>query len=243
MKALLKQSLAAAGLVVQRLPRGVPSGHLLDRDLRLVLGPRTGQVCLDVGANRGGFVDLLCRLLPAPEIHAFEPAPGPFGQLQQRHGVNPAIHLTAAGVGDAPGELTLQIFDNETLNSFLPLAPGARETFGGPRPLREQTVPVVTLDDYAARHQLKEISLLKIDTQGYELHVLRGAAALLRADRIGAVLLELNFMALYQGQAAAPEIIRLLQDHGLPLVDFYEKCRQGSHLGWCTALFTRRAIA
>jgi hypothetical protein len=99
---------------------------------------------------------------------------------------------------------------------------------------------VVRLDDYAGRAGIGRIDLLKIDTQGYERQVLKGAEGLLARNRIDAVLVELNFVPLYEGQVWAHELIGLLQGHSFYLVDFYEKCRLGPFLGWCTALFARR---
>jgi hypothetical protein len=79
--------------------------------------------------------------------------------------------------------------------------------------------------------------LLKIDTQGFDLEVLRGAMETLQSGLVKNVLIELSFMKIYQGQGSIPEIIELLDKQGISLIDFYEKIRQGNKLAWCTALF------
>jgi FkbM family methyltransferase len=239
MKTVLKESLAAAGFVIQRLPAGIPTGVLFERDLALIVGPEPAATCIDVGANHGDFTATLLAVLPAPRIHAFEPAPATFARLSQRYASDSRVKLTQAGLGDKPGDFSLQIFDNGALNSFLPLAAGAAGVFGTAAQGQE-SVPVITLDAYAARQGLGRLDLLKIDTQGFELRVLQGALGLLQAGRIRSVLLELNFMSLYQDQAPPYEVMAFLAKYDLHLVDFYEKCRQGPFLGWCTALFTRR---
>lgn len=243
MKQLAKRLLRLAGYAIQRLPPGLPSGLLLERDLALVSGPAPRPLCLAVGANRGDFVALLLAHLAQPVIHAFEPAPGPFAILRQRHAARPGVTLVPAGVGSVPGELSLHFSDNEALNSFLPFAPEGGRTFGGAAQTGRHTAPVITLDAYAADQALARIDLLKIDTQGFDLQVLRGAQGLLQAGRIRNVLVELNFIPLYEGQAEAADVIAWLRQHHLHLVDYYEKCRQGPLLGWCTALFTLRAPA
>ncbi len=86
-----------------------------------------------------------------------------------------------------------------------------------------------TVDDFLANLGQPEVNLLKIDTQGFDLEVLRGAQQSLAAGRIGAVLVELNFSKLYCDQSAATDIIRFLADHRLQVVDFYEKIRAGAH--------------
>lgn len=211
----------------------------LERDLALVIGQRPHQCCIDVGANDGGTIKLLRRCLVAPCIHAFEPNPAVFAALQANHGMTPDVRLNRAGLGDSPGDLMLQIFTNHALNSFLSLSPDGRtrlESRDQPRTVR---VPVMRLDDYAMIEKLDAIDLLKVDTQGFELHVLRGAEAQFAAGRVRAVLVELNFADLYVGQPKPAEVITFLDERGLRLVDFYEKCRHNPLMGWCTALFTR----
>jgi hypothetical protein len=146
-----------------------------------------------------------------------------------------------AGLGRDYGQIDLNIYDNQALNSFLPISQPGTNILGGPRLLRRIPAPVYSLDGYAASAGLRRLDLLKIDTQGYELEVLQGANRLLAAGCVGTVLIEINFAPLYDRQVWPHEIIRFLHERGLHLVDFYEKCRLNPHLGWCTALFTQRA--
>lgn len=241
LKQLLKNGLASAGFSLGRIPEGVPSGHDLARDLRLVVGGNDGVVCIDAGAHHGEFTSLLLRALNRPVIHAFEPAAEAFEALSLHHRRSPGVTLNHAALSDKAGTLELQTFDNTTLNSFLPLSEKGGGQLGEPRGTGIQTAPATDLVSYAAHNHLAHIQLLKIDTQGYELHVLRGAEPLLAAGRVDSVLAELNFAPLYAGQAAAHEVIAFLDRHGLQLVEFYEKCHRPPHLAWCTALFTRRS--
>lgn len=239
-KKWIKQGLACAGFSLGRIPAGVPSGHDLARDLRLVVGGNDGVVCIDAGAHHGEFTTLLLDTLSRPVIHAFEPAAEAFAVLSRNHRHSPGVTLNHAALSDKAGTLELQTFDNTTLNSFLPLSEKGRGQLGEPRGTGIQTAPATDLVSYATHHNLTNIHLLKIDTQGFELHVLRGAEPLLAAGRVHSVLAELNFAPLYAGQAAAHEVIAFLDRHGLQLVEFYEKCHRAPHLAWCTALFTRR---
>jgi len=239
MKKLLKRLFAQCGFSLHRLPRGLVTGADLARDLRIVVGGRSRPCCIDAGANDGGTINLLRQCLVAPRIHAFEPNPATFAILQANHRATPDVKLNHAGLGDAPGTLTLQVFANHALNSFLPLTSHGRVRLDSNDAPQTVSVPVLRLDDYAAQEKLDDIDLLKVDTQGFELHVFRGAEAKFAARRIRAVLVELNFADLYVGQAAPAEVIAFLHARGLRLVDFYEKCRHNPVLGWCTALFAR----
>jgi FkbM family methyltransferase len=240
MKSHIKRALAWAGWSLNRVPPGIVVGLDLGRELRLVVGGRSGPVCIDAGAHDGHFVDFLREHLRQPVIHAFEPAPEPFARLKARHGSTPGVVLVNAGLGGEPGKIEFNIYDNQTLNSFLPMLPSGTDTLGSPKLVKTLSVPVHSLDTYADTAGLTGIDLLKIDTQGYELQILRGASRLLAGGRVESVLVEINFAPLYDRQVWAHEVIGFLHERGLHLVDFYEKCRLNPHLGWCTALFTRR---
>ena len=241
MKSRIKRYLAALGLGIHRIPKGLPSGHILSRDLALVIGQQPGPVCIDGGAHHGDFTALVLNCLNRPSVHAFEPTPEVFSQLQTRHADSPGVSLFNEGLSDTEGELTLHLSSNAALNSFLPMTSTGANYYGKPHEQGQITARTHTLDRHAEQHQIKRIDLLKIDTQGTELQVLKGAEKLLKAGQIQSVLLEINFGDFYQNQAAAHTVMAYLHDHGMQLVEFYEKCRHGSHLSWCTALFTKRA--
>jgi FkbM family methyltransferase len=237
-KSSIKRVLAKLGWSLHRVPPGVVMGFDIERDLALVLGGRPAPVCIDAGANVGQFIELLRSSLHHPIIHAFEPAPEAFERLRSRCASMSDVRLINAGLGDEASQINFNIYDNHTLNSFLPMSSSGSGTLGGSKLVRSITVPVLRLDDYAASSEIGRIDLLKIDTQGYELRILKGCIGLLGERRIGAILLELNFVPLYDGQVWAHEIIGFLHEHGFGLVDLYEKCRLNPLLGWCTALFT-----
>jgi hypothetical protein len=67
---------------------------------------------------------------------------------------------------------------------------------------------------------------------------LNGAAELFKNGKIGAVLLELNFATLYEGQSDPIAILQFLRTYQMRLVDYYETERiNGKEISWTTALF------
>jgi len=217
------------------VPQNTIGGIELVRDLRLLTAtPR--PLCLDIGANEGQTIDMLSVAWPNATIHAFEPSSTVFSQLRARyHDNNIVLHNVAVGCLAEKREFIN--YAKSDLSSFLELArrPGSR--FGGVRETSRETVDVVTVDEFLVRHSVDNVSLLKTDTQGFDLEVLEGASESLERGLIQNVLVELNFVPLYHGQANAQQITDKLARHGLYLVDYYEKIRQRNTLAWCSALF------
>lgn len=141
------------------------------RYLRSVVQP--GMTIVDVGANVGFLTAILARLTgPAGTVHAFEPLPRTLLMLRAnlwRHEcANTTVHPYA--VADAAGTVEMELDPDG--------ASGAHIGHGFP-------VEAVTLDEALAG---RTIDLLKVDVEGAESMVLRGARALIeRSPRLDAV--------------------------------------------------------
>lgn len=135
-----------------------------------------GDVAFDIGANLGWYSLLLSRLAdPAAAIFAFEPDPDNFRLLRGNLAANGARQVTAvnSAVGAEPGTLTLyQSHErNRGRHSLLPLSESARSV----------AVSVESLAGFWQQQALgtRPIRFVKIDVEGYETFVLRGAGLLL----------------------------------------------------------------
>jgi hypothetical protein len=134
----------------------------------------------------------------------------------------------------------MRIYPRDETNSLLPMSTNATEFVGRAGAVEQRTidVDVTTVDDFCRQEGIEGIDVLKADTQGYELNVLRGASDLMRRNRIGALVLETNFVPHYEGQALFPEIHSHLSDRGFQLVGLYQPSRSHVYsLNWCDALF------
>jgi len=136
-----------------------------------------GNCCIDVGANVGGVCFALAqRVTPKGKVYAFEPGPRYYERLLHNISLNPlyrdCIVAENLGVSDESG--FLQWAEDER--------PRARGNAGivssdGIR------VPVVALDDYIEKHKISKVHFIKIDTEGWEYHVLMGARKTLESQR------------------------------------------------------------
>lgn len=142
------------------------------------------SVVFDAGANVGDWTAEALAINAAAQYHLFEPSPTTFAHLQRR--AFPAnVRLNNIGLGADEGEMDLFIFgDGLGTNSLY----DRRGTDAVER--RRERVRITTLDAYCAGHGIERIDFLKIDVEGHEIQVLRGAAGLFRARRIRIVQFE-----------------------------------------------------
>lgn len=145
-------------------------------DLLLELPLRGGDVVLDVGANIGWFSLLLDRRAPdGVSIYAFEPEPLNFGLLSENLELNGAggVVPIQKAVSDEEGRRSLFVYPdkNRGRHSLAPI-PGAAGSV---------EVPTTTLDRVWRDRGLdgRSVRLLKIDVEGFECAVLRGASEIL----------------------------------------------------------------
>jgi FkbM family methyltransferase len=162
-------------------------------DVQLLLRDVARPVVFDVGGNIGQSVIKFRGLLPGSTIHSFEPSPTVFRQLEENTNGLRRVFAVNAAVGASDGTSVLLENAESGMSSLLEL--GAD---GWGKVLRETPVDVITLDGYCAAHDIDRVALLKIDTQGADLEVLRGSEGLLADHRVRAVFIEVLFSALYE---------------------------------------------
>jgi FkbM family methyltransferase len=176
----------------------------------------TPGTVLDVGASVGQFA-LLARLRwPSARIVSFEPLPAARARYS---GVLDGTDLRPFAVGARPGKATLHVAAADDSSSLLPIGRSQLQAFPGTREVETMEVDVVTIDDEVG-DELPRPWLLKIDVQGYELEVLRGATKSL-ASGVGEVYVECSFAELYEGQPLADEVVAFLLDHGRRLAGVF----------------------
>ena len=148
----------------------------LDVARRLALPETTA---IDVGANVGVYSVVLARAVgPEGRVLAFEPGPENVRRLEEnlaRNGLaNVDVHAVA--LAEEPGELVLRLGSDPAYHS-------TGDVFEGRASGGELRVRARTLDEVWREAGSPEVSVVKIDTEGGELAVLRGARELLRAKR------------------------------------------------------------
>jgi FkbM family methyltransferase len=170
---------------------------------------------LDVGANEGQFAGIARRLFPRANILSFEPLPRCCAALRRNFEDDPDFEAFECALGDESG--TASFFENEFSPSSSLLQMKAAHTSAFPYTARTRPVqvPVRTLDDVLAGRTLRDDLFLKMDVQGYELHVLAGAPRTLPRCRL--VLTEVSLEPLYDGEALARDMVNTMHTAGFRL--------------------------
>lgn len=137
-----------------------------------------GGACLDLGGWHG-FYSGVMALAGASRVFVFEPLPSNCERIRRLIELNPSlpIELIEAAVADRAGTTQFEVMSQESMGKLAD-SPFQRERSG-----RQISVQVVALDELLAEGRISAPSLIKIDVEGGELLVLRGAARLLREHR------------------------------------------------------------
>lgn len=215
----------------------LPIGRCPFRDVGTIFTDENEIVTFDVGANAGQTTEKLLDVhRPRIFVHAFEPGPSTFAVLKRNVGDRDRVTLCQCALGRESGQIELHEYELSTLNSVL--RPG--EDLPN-RPVTSTSVEVKTVDGYCREHDIARIHLLKIDTQGFDLEVLRGAGDMLDQSRIDAVLVEVNYVRLYDNQASPGEIMDFLIGYGMRPVCFYPVHLHQGQGGWNDVLFVHQS--
>lgn len=170
---------------------------------------RPGDTVIDVGANIGIVTLTLAKLVgPRGRVFSFDPNPYVVQLLRQsieRNGLA-NVHLEQCAIGDEEGELVLQVPQGHSGRASL-----VRHTASNGS--TEVRVLVRTLSDLVPA-TVERVRLLKIDVEGFEPQVLRGASRLFRESPPDVVIVELNDS---RGQPSDHPSIQLLRGFGYEL--------------------------
>lgn len=158
-------------LYVPSMIPGIPELPMINL-LRVLAG--SGRRFIDIGAHVGFYTIGLAPRFDA--VIAYEPSHAQHAWLAHNVRLNGFAHVEVneVALGDEVGTATLHVLSYEGgLNS---LAPDVASRY---QAIDQYEVPVVVLDD----RELTDVDLLKVDVEGYELPVLRGAARTIAASR------------------------------------------------------------
>jgi len=214
MKIILKKIFKSIGYKFSKINKI----ELLDEDPFIAIKNKLLEndiVFFDIGANLGQTIKKMCNNYPEAKIYAFEPSKNCFESLKTNFdSTNVSLHNLA--VGSSCGHLEFNEYSWSALNSLL------KRAYGTAKIMETYLVEVVTLDEFCKNNAVSYINLLKTDTEGYELNVLKGASGMMKRNRIQFVYVEIFFNENYLGQSSFGDIYNFLLENRFELVRFYD---------------------
>lgn len=174
-------------------------------------------VCFDVGCNVnpinvGVHTDMTAMFLNSKfdieQIYGFEPVH--YQAYEERYRDNNKVTLVKKALGDAAGEAAFFCPKAHGLSSLINRQVFSTWTDG----IEEKTVEVITVDEFIAETGIEHIDYIKIDVEGAELRVLKGATSTLKDGKITAGHFEYGI----DDEGSKADIIQFLNDHGYSII-------------------------
>lgn len=258
---------ATAAVTIARLDASLPTSDATSVLANLLAEP---LVVIDVGC-RWGFAAAWEQLGERCQVVGFDPDVAECERLREHYRSAPQVEVVPLALGARSGPATLHVTKDPSGNSLYPTVTDVVERFpalAGGQVERTVHVELATLDEWCAQAGRDRVDVIKIDTQGSELEVLRGAARTLAGVR--AVEVEVEFNPLYEGVALFGDIDRYLREQGFVLwrlrdlahyaqlgapadwraqeTQHYDGYQARVHAGpgqlfWANAFFVRAAVA
>ena len=199
-------------------------------------------IIFDVGAHDGSFALEFAKLLPNAQIYAFEPFPESFAKLIINTRNWPRIHCFNFGLSDLAGVQKFHSNSSSSTNSLLVSDPVGQKIWG--KGLLETTAVIDaqfdTLDTVVREMKLPRIEILKMDVQGAETLVLKGAQRSCELGLIGIVFSEIITQPTYKGQLRLDLALSAFYDRGFDLFKLFELNHDArGYLRQLDALFVR----
>jgi FkbM family methyltransferase len=171
---------------------------------------------LDAGANQGQFALMASKFYPGANVYSFEPLPDTFNVLKKNTlSFGDQIHIYNSALGSTTGQLKFYRNQYSHISSALPIDGKNHHPKYDQSITDEILVPISTVDEMAATIEIKQPCLLKLDVQGFEKEVIKGASDTLKF--IDYILIEMPFFSLYENQPLFNELQNILNDCGFEI--------------------------
>ena len=228
----LRKRLAVAMRERYRIVRSPSRGYDVFFDLSDHIPALVPAVIFDVGANVGQSAEAFLHAYPAAKIYCFEPVSASFHALREALTEKAArVELHQLAIGAERGHARIATHGTDTCATMM--APSTDQY------RQSEEVLVDTLDAFCSDAGITQIDYLKIDTEGNDLNVLRGAQELLGASGAAVVEVEAGMHPENRLHVPLEDLKGHLQEYGYRCFGIYEPVAE-----WATgAPYLRRVNA
>lgn len=237
MKKLFKKLSAKSGFQILKrefMPCGIDLARDISRDVNLA----EIKTIFDVGANVGNMALDFSRAFNDSKVYAFEPIQETFRTLCERTSGCSMIERHQLAFSDLIGSASVFLQADCGLNSLSSAVNVMDSKLGE----RTERVVVDTINNFCNIKSIDRIDLLKTDTEGLDVRVLRGAEQLLQDRRIRYILCEVTFDSSNSRNTQFTDVQNFLEGYDFKLRAFYDQSDFGkaSFMTCCNALFLQQ---
>lgn len=184
---------------------------------------------IDVGANVGQYGRMLRLSGFEGQIYSFEPVSKPFRQLERTAASDAKWHCFNIALGEEAETREINVYEDDVFSSFLSANDYSKQIWSSLNEANTQQVSIARLDDLIdslpSRDECHNF-LLKMDTQGFDLQVFRGAKNCLSS--ISALQSELALIPIYDGSPNPFQLLDEFKEHGFFISGMYVINRDAS---------------
>jgi len=172
------------------------------------------KTVIDVGANVGQFASEIRNALPHAFIYSFEPLKDCFEKLKLSRGRDQLFKAFNYALGNCIDTIPMNRNAYSPSSSILSMSDSHKQLFPHTSQSARERVDVLRLDDFSELNPqlLSREILFKIDTQGFEAEVIKGARRFL--SHVKLLIVENSFIPLYEEQPLFDDIYTLLKSYG-----------------------------
>lgn len=175
------------------------------------------DLVFDVGANIGQYATHLRTLGYRGRVVSFEPLTSAYRLLVSLANKDPLWETVNIALGDQDGKTEINIANNSQSSSILDMLPSHTNSAPESAYVGKEEINIRKIDTIIDEYRRSDNKLyLKIDAQGYEKTVIKGAINSL--DKITGIQLEVSLIPLYKGEALLADMIDYMSTQGYTLM-------------------------
>lgn len=196
-----------SGAIRWPIGRHFPQGIYPARDIKRFFPGLKIETIFDIGANVGQSAVQYAITYRTARIDSFEPLHKPFEELQRRTARNSRIHCHNLALGSTSGTAKMDPMDYTYMS---------RISDDG-----EETVSVTTAVDFTRDNHIDRVNIFKVDTEGFDLEVLRGAEQLINERRLDLIQVEAGMNPENEHHVYFEKLTGYLHAHEYRLIGIY----------------------
>jgi FkbM family methyltransferase len=169
------------------------------------------KIIIDIGANVGDTVSEFRKSFSDSKIYAFEPDKNVFQRLSKRFKDDKNIFCYENAISNVEGDQDFYVSNESNLLSSLLEKENTIKT----------SVKTIKLEDFIASNNIQKIDIIKLDTEGFDLEILKSAKELFDSGIVDIVIVEVSFSA-YINSSNFSEINKFMTENKFKTLGLYD---------------------